>query len=105
MPTLIERILGSGVASPAFLVTERIQSILLSSSSSVARGDQHHEFVAAEPGHVIIGSAVFAESVSDDSQDLVAGQMPEPVVHLLEAIEIRNHHSERRTSARGAETS
>ena len=38
---------------------------------------------------------MLAQAVGDDAQDLIAGQMSEPVVHLLEAIQIANDHGER----------
>ena len=49
---------------------------------------EHHELVAAEPRHEILGPQHLAQPVGDRAQQLVAAGMAERVVDLLELVEV-----------------
>ena len=60
-------------------------------AASSARMDvllEHHEFVAAEPRHEILGPQHLAQPFGHRAQQLVAAGMAERVVDLLELVEI-----------------
>ena len=49
---------------------------------------EHHEFVAAEARHEILGPQHLAQPIGDGAQQLVAAGMAERVVDLLELVEV-----------------
>jgi hypothetical protein len=59
---------------------------------SVEIVDQDRELVAAEAGGRVETAQECAKAFSDRDQELVASEMAETVVHVLEAVEIDNHH-------------
>jgi hypothetical protein len=56
---------------------------------------QHAELVPAEPGDDVIGPDQAREALGDGVQRLVAGRMPESVVHLLEAVQVDHERGDR----------
>ena len=54
----------------------------------VERRSEHRELVAAETGDRVSGTQGMLETVADLHEQLVARDMPEAVVHLLEAVEV-----------------
>ena len=63
---------------------------------------QHCELVTAEPGDGIAGSGHAQQLVRSGAQKSVAGLMSETVVHVLEAVEIDDHHGYLGLRAAGA---
>src|ERR1700756_4571945 len=61
-----------------------------------ARSDQQHrELIAAKASDRVLASQRRSQPGSDLEQELVAGDMTEGVVDLLEAVEIQDEHRER----------
>jgi hypothetical protein len=54
-------------------------------------GQDQPELVAAQPRDRVVGAQGLAQALGDDAQHLVAGVVAEGVVHLLEAVEVRQH--------------
>ncbi len=58
-------------------------------------GDEHGEFVAAEPRHRVLRAQLQADAVGDGAEHRVARQMAEPFVHGLESVEVEAEHGRR----------
>ena len=71
----------------------RLATALMSSLRAGA-GQDHDEFVAAEPHAEIRGAAGIAHALGGHDQHIVAGGMAERVVDLLEAVEVELHHGQ-----------
>ena len=57
--------------------------------------DEHREFVAAETRHRIAGARALHQAVREAAQQLVAGAVPQAVVHGLEVVEVDEQHRRR----------
>ena len=53
-------------------------------------GQEHREFVAADPGGPVDGADAGADDAGDNPECLVAGEVPGGVVELLEAVEVED---------------
>ncbi len=51
-------------------------------------GEEHRELVAAEPGDEVLGPGDPVETVPDLDQELVTDVVAQPVVDVLEAVEV-----------------
>src|SRR5207247_1402500 len=54
-------------------------------------GDDHCELVAADPARDVGGAHDLADAVGDLGEDGVAGEVADPVVDLLEAVDVHDH--------------
>src|SRR6266536_119647 len=68
----------------------------------VLLGEDHREFVPAEPGQGVGVAERALQAVGEAAQDLVAGLVAELVVDRLEAIEVEDQHRQPAAPAPGA---
>ena len=57
--------------------------------------DEHREFVAAEPRHRVARARALHQPVREAAQQLIAGAVPQAVVHGLEIVEVDEQHRRR----------
>ena len=62
-------------------------------------GKEHDELVASHPGHMVVLAARGLKSEGDRSQHLIAFQVSETIVDLLEAVQIQHQHGQRHAVA------
>ena len=66
-----------------------------------AFGQQHHELVAAEPGHGVVRPDAVAQPVGNLDQQLIGGRTAQHVVEALRVIQVQQQHIHRvRTAQR-----
>ena len=57
--------------------------------------DEHRELIAAEARHGVAGARALDQAVREGAQQLIAGAVPQAVVHGLEVVEIDEQHRRR----------
>ena len=62
------------------------------SAGSVIAFEQDGELVAAEARHGVGGPGALHEALGRGLQQAVAGVVPERVVHVLEVVQVQEHH-------------
>src|SRR5437016_4818247 len=70
----------------------------LDSVRLLSRQNQH-KLIATHARHVVVGSAVFAQSFGHQLQYTVAFQMSEAIVDLFESVEVADQHRQGRSLA------
>src|SRR5947199_3800057 len=58
-------------------------------------GDDHHKLVAAEAAYLYFIAAFFSDfdkTLADFDKQLISGRMTERVIHVFEAIEVKQRH-------------
>jgi hypothetical protein len=60
------------------------------------------EPIGVEPGHRVDLAQLAQEARADQAQQRVAGAMPEPSVHAVEAVQVQHHHRAELAVAVGA---
>ena len=76
----------------AVQLVEHVRHDVLERHARIEVRDHDHEFIAAEPCHDIGFTHAGANAACHLGQQLVADVMTERVVHVLEAIQVDQHH-------------
>ncbi len=92
MPTLIVAAPSSDAGREALrdLGTQVLSE--LQRAAGVRLRHQHRELVAGEAGDDVGGAHPLAQDLGDLADQVVAGLVAEPVVDLLEAVDVDDHH-------------
>ncbi len=80
---------------PACRASSRRLSAFLAAASSGQARRNHHKFVSAHAGHVVVFAAAVFQGLREQAQHAIAFQVAEAVVDLLEAVHIADHDDQR----------
>ena len=68
----------------------------------VQPGNDHHEFISAHAGDVIVAAAGFLQVIGKILQQVIAFKVAKEVVDLFEIVEVADHNGQRCTGAAAA---